>query len=707
LVGQIIRAAMLVLFALVSPVFAGTKLALVIGNGHYQNVGELRNPINDADLISATLRRVGFSVTDKRDLNSTELRATIIDFLNNADHAGPDTIVLLYYAGHGAQIGEENYLVPVDASATSSITLQAFKLSEYIDGVPSGRSDSGGRTKIVASIVILDACRDNPFATSVRGGSRGLSPITRAGSVPTYIMFAAAPGKAAQDGSGDHSPFSQALADNLGTPGIPLEVLARQVSAAVSSATNGEQQPWSNGFLTEAVYIAGGPAVVEKPQEQKTQATQPVRPPPEAADFAYFNAVRQNTFEAYEAVLREYPDHPKKQEILNAMRSIADEERWKAVSKEGTLGAYKQYLDQFPTGTYIEIARQKIAELTQGTDEVYCKSPTNLDAARVRGRDALVEFNDRCSHVVDSLALQANQAIGDLDRESKAFDSYSGVDFDGDDRGSWLYNQSLQGCTDACRADNGCRAFTFNTRKSVCILKSGYGTPKRSNEAISAVVHGLSIPPPQDQNARMQLQRGIDYPGNDIDANGYRPVTLEACASQCTNNSQCKGFAYVPASSWCWLKYQIGQGIVKSNVISGVKLFGPSGQLENDGTSVSAAATPTPSSFWSHNGSIVSLLAQGDDRSFYYEEPRAGMVNAGAHKGDLLFSGSKVGDTYVGTAYVFSSTCGKTAYRVSGPVGPESTQITMRGQAPLLDKNCEIAGHRDDELIFNYIKSAQ
>jgi hypothetical protein len=569
----VIRAAALIAFGLASPAVAGTKLALVIGNAHYQNVGELSNSINDADLIWTTLKQIGFKVTDKRDLNATELRAAIIDFLNTADLVQPDTIILLYYAGHGAQIGDENYLVPVDASATSSITLQAFKLSEYMDSVPSGRAGASEQAKIVASIIILDACRDNPFAANVRGGSRGLSPITRAGSVPTYIMFAAAPGKAALDGSGHHSPFSQALADNLAVPGIPLEVFARQVSAAVSTATNGEQQPWSNGFLTEAVYLAGSPAFGEKPQEQKTQ-TPPPGPPPEAADLAYFNAVRQNTFEAYEALLREYPEHPRKQEILNAMQSITEEVRWKAVSKEGTLGAYKQYIDQFPNGTYIEVAKQKFAELTQGTDEVYCKLPANLDAARSLGRDALVEFHDRCSQVAGSLALQANEAIGELDRQSKAFDPYSGVDFDGDDRGPWLYDQSLQGCTDACRADSGCRAFTFNTRRSVCILKSGYGTPKRSNEAISEVLHGLSIPPPQQQPAHMLRKYGIDYPGGDIDENGYRPVTIDECSDRCLNDTQCRAFSYVPSKNWCWLKSQTGQEIRKSSVISGVKIGG-------------------------------------------------------------------------------------------------------------------------------------
>jgi hypothetical protein len=387
-------------------------------------------------------------------------------------------------------------------------------------------------------------------------------------------MFAAAPGKTAQDGPGDHSPFSRALADNLVTPGIPLEVLGRQVSAAVSTATAGEQQPWVNSYLTQAVYLAGSSSATNNLSEQKPNGTQTATPSSDAAQLAYYEAMRQNTFDAYAGVLREYPDHPKKQEILEAMQRISDEERWKAASSQDTLGAYNQYVAQFPNGTYVAIAKQKIEDLNQGSDEVYCKSTINLDAARNRGRDGLVEFRDRCSHVADGLALQANQAIGELDRQSKAFDTYSGVDFNGDDRGPWLYNQSIQGCTDACRADSGCSAFTFNTRRSVCILKSGYGTPKQSDEAISAVIHGVSIPPPQEQAARMLIQRGIDYPGGDMDENGHRPVTADECSALCMNNIQCKGFSYIPAKSWCWLKYQIGQGMAKYNIISGVKVGG-------------------------------------------------------------------------------------------------------------------------------------
>jgi hypothetical protein len=157
---------------------------------------------------------------------------------------------------------------------------------------------------------------------------------------------------------------------------------------------------------------------------------------------------------------------------------------------------------------------------------------------------------------------------------SKAFQFYSGVDFDGDDRGPWLYDQSIQGCTNACRADGGCNAFTFNTRRRVCILKSGYGTPTRSSEAISALIEGVSLPPPQYQAARIRIEPGIDYPGGDIDETGYRFVTAEECRSLCMNNGQCRGFSYVVPKSWCWLKYQVGAGVSKSNVVSGVKVGG-------------------------------------------------------------------------------------------------------------------------------------
>ncbi len=564
-----VLAAIWIVFVWAVPADAASKLALVIGNSDYQNVGVLKNPASDADLISTKLKSIGFNVTSKRDLGSTELRAAIIDFMTKVNQAGPGAIVLLYYAGHGVQIGSENYLVPVDARATSSITLEAFELSAYMANVPSS---------VAASIIILDACRNNPFASHSRGGSRGLTLVSDTGNAPTYIMFSAAPGKTAEDGTGDHSPFAEALAQNLGVPGVPIEVIGRRVRGVVFAATGEQQDPWANSDLKREVVLVPGsnaagvsaPPPVAAPAPVPSAESPPATQPSDSVlELAYFDALRQNTFDAYDEVLKKYPNHPRKAEILAAIQRLADEQLWNNVNAHPSLGGYNQYIASFPEGTYIEVAKAKVEELSQGSDEDYCKSSTKLANARAGGRDALVEFRDRCSSISGGLAIEASLEIQNLDRANKEFKSYRGIDFNGDDLGPYLYNQSFESCADACRADTNCIAYTFNTLRSVCILKSGYGMPKFSNEAISAALQSLAVPSPQ---AGMRIERDMDHPGGDLGQNGIRPVALQECSQLCLGDSSCRGFSYVRAKRWCWLKSQVNSSFYKSGVTSGVKL---------------------------------------------------------------------------------------------------------------------------------------
>jgi hypothetical protein len=116
----------------------------------------------------------------------------------------------------------------------------------------------------------------------------------------------------------------------------------------------------------------------------------------------------------------------------------------------------------------------------------------------------------------------------------------------------------------------------------------------------------------------------------------------------------------------------------------------------------SAQANPHAVSFWDHNGSVVSLSADGAMRQFFYEQPRPAIQAQGVTPGRLLFTGRKEGDGYSGTAYIFSSTCGATPYEVSGAVSSDSRQVTMHGMAPRVDSNCHIVSYRDDTLVFTF-----
>jgi hypothetical protein len=111
-------------------------------------------------------------------------------------------------------------------------------------------------------------------------------------------------------------------------------------------------------------------------------------------------------------------------------------------------------------------------------------------------------------------------------------------------------------------------------------------------------------------------------------------------------------------------------------------------------------------SLWEHNGSTVSLVADGENRQFRYEEPRKGMVEAGAQSGSLLFTGKSLNGRYVGSAYIFDSRCGQIPYRVSGPIHDHHERVVLKGQAPRLDSDCQIVGYFSDTLEFSYLKSA-
>ena len=208
---------------------AAERIAIVIGNAGYQHVGELRNPVNDANLVSNALRGLGFQVYDHRNLTASALEEALIAFVEEADRAGPDALILFFYAGHGIQIADENYLVPVDADPSTTLRLrsQAYGLNEYMRNVAN--------TKAKYSIVILDACRNNPFVTDNRATTRGLARVEEeaASDIQTYIMFSTGPGQVAADGSGPNSDFSAAFAANL-RPGTTIDDIGAEVSVAVT-----------------------------------------------------------------------------------------------------------------------------------------------------------------------------------------------------------------------------------------------------------------------------------------------------------------------------------------------------------------------------------------------------------------------------------------------------------------------------------------
>lgn len=220
-----------------SPSRADKRVALVIGNAAYANVTRLDNPRSDAMLMAQTLRDIGFTLVGggaQLDLDKPALDAVVQAFGRQSDGAD---VALFYYAGHGVQISGANYLVPVNANPVREADVD-FQMVD-VNVVLRQMQASGTRLKIV----MLDACRNNPFgARGLRAAEGGLAQMRAPDG--TLISYATQPGSVALDGSGGHSPYTQALAAALQRSGLDLFQTFNQVGLAVMRATGGAQQPW-------------------------------------------------------------------------------------------------------------------------------------------------------------------------------------------------------------------------------------------------------------------------------------------------------------------------------------------------------------------------------------------------------------------------------------------------------------------------------
>jgi uncharacterized caspase-like protein len=247
----------------------GKRVALVIGNSTYRNVPTLPNPANDGADIAAALTRLGFAVTLVTNASFDQMRRGLIAF--GRDAAGAD-MAAVFFAGHGMEISGENWLIPVDAELKKDTDAanEAVSLRSVILQVSNTTS---------LGLVVLDACRNNPFAAkmsrslalrAVIGG--GLGRIEPVGNV--LVAYAARDGTTALDGDGRNSPFTAALLHNIETPGVEVTFMLRNVRDDVMEVTRNEQQPFVYGSLSrKAIYLAGQPSSADQMAANQANAT--------------------------------------------------------------------------------------------------------------------------------------------------------------------------------------------------------------------------------------------------------------------------------------------------------------------------------------------------------------------------------------------------------------------------------------------------
>ena len=338
-----------------SAAFAENRVALVIGQSNYRAVVALPNPANDAKAVSKLLDDAGFEVQSAADLSQNELREKIGDFAAKVAAKGPDTIALVFYAGHGLQIDGENYLVPVDVDPKreADIPLQAVRLNDVLNTLTSVPSKM--------RILLLDACRNNPFPTISNTAGHGLAIVdAKVGAPGTFMSFSTSPGAEAEDGSGVDSPYTSALLSVAKEPGLSIEDTFRRVRLSVNKATEGRQTPWDSSSLTdEFSFFPGQGAVVSKQPATKRSVDewrqQLQGKPVEVANEMIVSDGSAEAYEAFVALFTQPPFGPQAREWLDRHRRMM---AWNSAVIINTAAAYRNFLALYPDSDLTATARR-------------------------------------------------------------------------------------------------------------------------------------------------------------------------------------------------------------------------------------------------------------------------------------------------------------------------------------------------------------
>lgn len=308
---------------------SGKRVALLIGNGAYKHVPVLPNPTNDSADLAKALRDVGFEVIQYTDQGQAKMLETLRSFRRKSNGA---EIALIYYAGHGIEIDRQNYLIPIDAELQTyaDINFEAVPLDTMIFAAE-------GASRL--SMVIVDACRNNPFANTIQRGNssrsigRGLSAVEP--SKNTLVAYAAKEGTTAADGEGRNSPYAAALISSLQEPGLEVGLMMRQVRDAVLDKTNGAQEPFVYGSLSaDQIFLNATRALVPvEPDEPEQLAAASLPPSPGAADVNKRDA------------------------------SAGEIAFWQSISGTTIAAELETYLTAYPNGLFADLARARLARL--------------------------------------------------------------------------------------------------------------------------------------------------------------------------------------------------------------------------------------------------------------------------------------------------------------------------------------------------------
>ena len=294
------------------------RLALIIGNSGYKE-SPLANPQNDANDMADILEGLGFSVILRIDADRREMARAIREF--GRELKQKRGVGLFYYAGHGMQIDNRNYLIPVNTPLEEEDEVPF----ESIDvGSVLAKMESAGNA---LNLLILDACRNNPFPRQFRSSSRGLARVEA--PVGSLVVYSTAPGKVAADGNGRNGVFTAALLEELRTPGLSLTQTIRRTRAAVVKATGGRQVPWESSSLLQDYYFTEQLPQTTNAQKKTDKLDTPVQKAERDPDMVF----------------------------------------WKSIQGSSSKAEYQAYLEQFPSGVFSALANARLDKLNSATSE--------------------------------------------------------------------------------------------------------------------------------------------------------------------------------------------------------------------------------------------------------------------------------------------------------------------------------------------------
>ena len=341
------------------PAWAENRMALVIGQSAYKSVPALPNPGNDAKAMSQLLTDSGFEVSSVSDLTQNDMRTAISDFAGKVAARGPDTVALVFYAGHGIQVDGENFLIPtdIDPKREADIPMQAVRLNDVLNTLASVPSRM--------RFLLLDACRNNPFPELGKTAGSGLAIVdAKVGAPGTFMSFSTSPGAVAEDGSGVNSPYTTALLEAAKQPNIPIEETFKRVRAAVNKATDGRQTPWDSSSLTEDFKFIGaatpGPKLAAARKTVEEWKRDLKGKPVEAANEIIVSDGSDEAYEAFAVTFAGTTRGLQAKDWLDRHRRMV---AWNKAALINTAAGYAAFLAQYPASDLTITARKLIERL--------------------------------------------------------------------------------------------------------------------------------------------------------------------------------------------------------------------------------------------------------------------------------------------------------------------------------------------------------